>query len=133
MIAREARKLWSAKCEKRQSGNPLGRDLVLRRHSERIVTMVHPHAGGRGLGNLGVVQILRELVSVAPATYRDSQRDAGKNIRLKKLPDRDPHAGIMRDHAGRAPNLRLLTIRDGEFVVQGVLGSSNGAAKVSQV
>ncbi len=86
MIAGKTQNLGSRKSKKRQSANPLRLDVMLCLRDDRLVAMVHPHAGRRRLRYPGVLKVLGEFVSVAVAADREGQGKKGQNVGMKELP-----------------------------------------------
>lgn len=133
VVAREARNLRSENEEQLKSGDPLRPRLLMRDRNGRIVTMVHPHAGGRRFRNLGVVEILCELVAVSIGADRDGQREKREDVRLEELANCELYRGISRKRQGRALNVLSTNRCDGEVAVQGILSLSCRKARVLQV
>jgi len=50
-----------------------------------IVAMVQPHACGRGFGDVCVVEVVRELEAVAPATDDQGHSEHGENAGLEEV------------------------------------------------
>ena len=68
--------------------------------------MVHPHARGRGLGNLSVLEVLLQLVPVPVGADGQGQREKCKDARMEKLPECSLRGRTRHNHTGRSPEVR---------------------------
>jgi hypothetical protein len=129
VVARKTRNLRGENQDKLESGNPLRPGLLVRNRDRRIVTMVHPHAGRRGLGHFGVLEILCELVAVTISADGNGQREKRQDVRPEELPYSHIHFRVACANRPLTLNMRLRLGRDKEFVLHDVPGSSNSAAR----
>ncbi len=61
--------------------------LLMCRRRKRAIPVVHPHAGGSGPGEVGMLQILQELIAVAPTPNHDRQSEKRENTGVEELPN----------------------------------------------
>src|SRR6185503_18831860 len=87
-------------------------DLMMRKGSCcGFVAMVQPHASGGGLGDISVVEIVREFFAVAPATDHEGEGENRENTRLEELKD----CQLERGELGSRVRLGgAVQVRDGE-------------------
>ena len=95
-----------------------------------VVAMVEPHARGRRFGDISVVEVMRELEAVAPASDDEGKSEDGENARLEEAERRQLQGRELRSGT---QSEGVLWFRDGGRFRQNSLGSSYRSAKVSQV
>jgi len=86
-LAREAGQGRNGEDVELQSEEFLRALVVLIRRNGSVVAVVHPHACGGGLGDVSVMEVVRELEAVAPATDDERESENGEDAGLEELED----------------------------------------------
>ena len=90
--------------------------LLMGLNVDRVVAMFNPHPGVRRPGYIRMLQILGQLVPVAPTANRHRKGEKGENTGTEELPHCQTPI-----HRRVSPTFRIQGDRDGGIVVQGFL------------